>query len=76
MVKLKCESFWEKLLIPAFIYFFQKLYPFSWVNNINKKMSAAAGGCILIRRDILESIGGISCVKDALIDDCFPCSIC
>jgi hopene-associated glycosyltransferase HpnB len=70
MVKLKCESFWEKLLIPAFIYFFQKLYPFSWVNNINKKMSAAAGGCILIRRDILESIGGISCVKNALIDDC------
>jgi len=70
MVQLRCESFWEKLLIPAFIYFFQKLYPFEWVNNFNKKIGAAAGGCILIRRDILENIGGISCIKNALIDDC------
>ena len=70
MVKLRCKSFWEKLLIPAFIYFFQKLYPFKWVNNYYKKMAAAAGGCILIRREILQAIGGISCVKDALIDDC------
>ncbi len=70
MVKLRCESFWENLLIPAFIYFFQKLYPFQWVNNFQKKIGAAAGGCILIRRDVLESIGGISSVKNALIDDC------
>ncbi|MDJ0508592.1 MAG: glycosyltransferase [Crocosphaera sp.] len=70
MVKLRCDSFWEKFLIPAFVFFFEKLYPFSWVNNPHKKMAAAAGGCILIRRNILEEIGGIDVVKDALIDDC------
>ncbi len=70
MVKLRCDSFWEQFLIPAFVYFFEKLYPFSWVNNAQNKMAAAAGGCILIRRDILEEIGGIEIVKQALIDDC------
>lgn len=70
MVKLRCESFWEQFLIPAFVFFFEKLYPFSWVNNSRNKMAAAAGGCILIRRDILEEIGGIEVVKQALIDDC------
>lgn len=70
MVLLKCDSFWEKFLIPAFIFFFQKLYPFPWVNNPENKMAAAAGGCILIRRDILEKIGGIDILKQALIDDC------
>ncbi len=70
MVKLRCESFWEQFLIPAFVFFFEKLYPFSWVNNPQNKMAAAAGGCILIRRQILEEIGGIEVVKQALIDDC------
>ncbi|ACK71452.1 hopene-associated glycosyltransferase HpnB [Gloeothece citriformis PCC 7424] len=70
MVLLRCKSFWEKVLIPAFVFFFQKLYPFPWVNNQNHKMAAAAGGCILIRRDILENIGGIEILKKALIDDC------
>lgn len=70
MVLLRCKSFWEKLLIPAFIFFFQKLYPFPLVNNSNKKTAAAAGGCILIRRDILEKIGGIKILHKALIDDC------
>lgn len=70
MVLLRCESFWEKFLIPAFVFFFQKLYPFSWVNNPQNKMAAAAGGCILIRRDRLEEIGGISSLREALIDDC------
>ncbi|OKH49351.1 glycosyl transferase family 2 [Calothrix sp. HK-06] len=70
MVRLRCESFWEKLLIPAFVFFFQKLYPFQWVNDPNKSTAAAAGGCILIRRDALERIGGIQSVKQALIDDC------
>ncbi|MDJ0846135.1 glycosyltransferase [Crocosphaera sp.] len=70
MVKLRCDSFWEQFLIPAFVYFFEKLYPFSWVNNPQNKMAAAAGGCILIRRQILEEIGGIDVVKQALIDDC------
>jgi hopene-associated glycosyltransferase HpnB len=70
MVRLRCESFWEKLLIPAFVFFFQKLYPFNWVNNPNKATAAAAGGCILIRRQALERIGGISTIRQALIDDC------
>ena len=70
MVKLRCDSFWEQFLIPAFVFFFEKLYPFSWVNNPKNKMAAAAGGCILIRRQILEEIGGIEVVKQALIDDC------
>ncbi|NJL63718.1 MAG: glycosyltransferase [Methylacidiphilales bacterium] len=70
MVRLRCESFWEKLLIPAFVFFFQKLYPFQWVNNPQKSTAAAAGGCILIRRQALERIGGMESVRQALIDDC------
>ncbi|MEG3439675.1 glycosyltransferase [Pannus brasiliensis CCIBt3594] len=70
MVALRCQSFWEKFLIPAFVFFFEKLYPFPSVNNPNSTIAAAAGGCILIRRDILEKIGGIEILKDALIDDC------
>ncbi|MDY7012534.1 MAG: glycosyltransferase [Cyanobacteriota bacterium] len=70
MVLLRCQSFWEKLLVPAFIFFFQKLYPFPWVNNPHKSTAAAAGGCILIERDALERIGGIERIKNALIDDC------
>ncbi|WP_017316987.1 glycosyltransferase [Mastigocladopsis repens] len=70
MVQLRCESFWEKLLIPAFVFFFQKLYPFRWVNNPKKTTAAAAGGYILIRRAALVRIGGIQVVRQALIDDC------
>ncbi|MFB2834717.1 glycosyltransferase [Floridanema evergladense] len=70
MVLLRCESFWEKLLIPAFVFFFQKLYPFPLVNNPNKSIAAAAGGCILIKRETLTKIGGMERVRQALIDDC------
>ena len=70
MVLLRCESFWEKLLIPAFVFFFQKLYPFAWVNDSRKAIAAAAGGCILISNEALRAIGGIATIKDALIDDC------
>ncbi|MEJ1930444.1 glycosyltransferase [Nostoc sp. NIES-2111] len=70
MVKLRCESFWEKFLIPAFVFFFQKLYPFRWVNNPKNKTAAAAGGCILIRASALEQIGGIQVIRQTLIDDC------
>ena len=70
MVRLRCESFWEKLLIPAFVFFFQKLYPFRWVNNPNNPTAAAAGGSILIAREALERIGGIEVIRQALIDDC------
>jgi len=70
MVLLRCDSFWEQLLIPAFVFFFQKLYPFPWVNNHNHSIAAAAGGCILIRREALNRIGGIQVIRQALIDDC------
>lgn len=70
MVRLRCVGFWEQWLIPAFVFFFQKLYPFRWVNDVSKSMAAAAGGCILIRNAVLQEIGGIQVVRQALIDDC------
>lgn len=70
MVLLRCKSWWEKMLIPAFVFFFQKLYPFPWVNNADNSMAAAAGGCLLIRNKALNDVGGIAAIKDALIDDC------
>jgi hopene-associated glycosyltransferase HpnB len=70
MVRLRCQSFWEQLLIPAFVFFFQKLYPFTWVNNPKKATAAAAGGCILIRAQALNRIGGLQIIRQALIDDC------
>lgn len=70
MVMLRCDSVWERLLIPAFVFFFQKLYPFPWVNNPHQKMAAAAGGCILVRSQALIRAGGLPVIRDALIDDC------
>ena len=70
MVTLNCGSFWEKRVIPAFVYYFQMLYPFASVNNPKHTLGGAAGGCILIRRDAIESIGGFHAIKDKLIDDC------
>lgn len=70
MVRLRCQNFWEQLLIPAFVFFFQKLYPFSWVNNSKKAIAAAAGGCILIHTEALNRIGGLQIIRQALIDDC------
>lgn len=70
MVRLRCQSFWERLMVPAFIFFFQKLYPFPWVNDPNRAMAAAAGGCVLLQTAALDRIGGLGCVRQALIDDC------
>ena len=70
MVLLRCQSVWEKFLIPAFVFFFAKLYPFPKVNDRNNKTAAAAGGCILIETEALNSIGGIEVIREALIDDC------
>jgi hopene-associated glycosyltransferase HpnB len=69
MVLLNCESVAERLLVPAFVYFFQMLYPFAKVNSPRSSVAAAAGGTVLIRRAALERIGGIAAIKDALIDD-------
>jgi|SRR5579871_1469160 len=70
MAKLRCESFAERALIPAFVYFFRMLYPFRWVNEPRGKTAAAAGGCMLIRRKALETAGGISAIRSEIIDDC------
>jgi hopene-associated glycosyltransferase HpnB len=69
MAKLRCDSFAERMLIPAFVFFFQMLYPFGRVNG-PKGGGAAAGGCVLVRRDALAAAGGIAAIRDALIDDC------
>ncbi len=70
MVRLRCISVWERLLIPAFIYFFQKLYPFPRVNDPNSTVAAAAGGCMLVHAGTLRSAGGIAAIRDRVIDDC------
>jgi len=70
MVKLRCESLAERALIPAFIFFFQMLYPFSWVNGRRRATAAAAGGCMLVRREALQVVGGIEAIRGSLIDDC------
>ncbi|MDC0190623.1 glycosyltransferase [Rhodospirillales bacterium] len=70
MVLLNCRNFWEILLIPAFVFFFQKLYPFQWINNPKKPTAGAAGGYILVRRTALEAAGGIDAVHGEIIDDC------
>jgi hopene-associated glycosyltransferase HpnB len=70
MAHLRMESFWEKLLAPAFIYFFKLLYPFSVGNNPNSSFGVAAGGCMLVRSDTLRKIGGFQSIRNAIIDDC------
>ncbi len=70
MVKLRCESLAERALIPTFVFFFQMLYPFSWVNRKDNGVAAAAGGCILARREALAAAGGFAAIRGALIDDC------
>ena len=69
MVRLNCTSLAERALVPAFVYFFQMLYPFAKVNDPRSTVAAAAGGTVLIRREALERIGGIESIKQALIDD-------
>ena len=69
MVELRCEALAERALVPAFVFFFQMLYPFAWVNDPLKATAAAAGGTVLIRQRALARIGGIAAVRGALIDD-------
>jgi hopene-associated glycosyltransferase HpnB len=70
MARLRMRGFWERLLMPAFVYFFKLLYPFRLSNSGFRHVAAAAGGCILLKRDVLEATGGFGAVRDALIDDC------
>jgi hopene-associated glycosyltransferase HpnB len=69
MVALECATPAERALVPAFVYFFQLLYPFAWVNDPLRGTAAAAGGTALIRRRALQRIGGVAAVRGALIDD-------
>lgn len=70
MVMLHCRRPWERLLIPAFVYFFQKLYPFPKINDPQDKTAGAAGGCMLVRRGALTQAGGIEAIRGEVIDDC------
>jgi len=70
MVKLHCESLPEKLLIPAFVYFFFMLYPPAWVRDARRSTAGAAGGCLLLSPETLERAGGLEATRGALIDDC------
>lgn len=70
MVALRCESPAERAFIPAFVFFFQMIYPFAWVNDPHRRIAAAAGGCLLVRRTALLAADGIASIKGAIIDDC------
>lgn len=70
MAKLRCESLAERVHIPAFIYFFQMLFPFTWVREPQAATAAAAGGCVLLKAGALRDAGGIDSIRNALIDDC------
>jgi hypothetical protein len=70
MARLRCESPAERWLIPAFIFFFQMLYPFRWSNDPGARTAAAAGGCVLLDRTAFERAGGLAPIRGALIDDC------
>lgn len=70
MAKLTVETWPERLLIPAFVFFFDMLFPFAWVNDPRRSTAAAAGGCMLARREALEAAGGLEAIRGRIIDDC------
>ncbi|WP_206305269.1 glycosyltransferase [Actinacidiphila soli] len=69
MARLRVVTGWERLIVPAFVYFFAQLYPFRWVNRPRARTAAAAGGCVLIRRDAVERAGVPEAIRHAVIDD-------
>jgi hopene-associated glycosyltransferase HpnB len=70
MARLTVETWPERLLIPAFVFFFDMLYPFAWVNDARRATAAAAGGCMLVRREALAAAGGLEAIRGRIIDDC------
>jgi hopene-associated glycosyltransferase HpnB len=70
MAMLRMKTFWERLLMPSFIYFFKLLYPFRLSNSTSSKTAAAAGGCILLETEVLNAIGAFASLRGELIDDC------
>ena len=69
MALLRAETRWERVIVPAFVYFFAQLYPFRKVNDPKSRTAGAAGGCMLIKRAVLDDAGGLAKIKGALIDD-------
>jgi len=69
MALLRTATGWERVVVPAFVYFFAQLYPFRRVNKPSSRTAAAAGGCMLVRRGALERSGGVAPIRAALIDD-------
>ncbi|MEV5125112.1 glycosyltransferase [Streptomyces decoyicus] len=69
MARLRAVTFWERLIVPAFVYFFGQLYPFRWVNRPGARTAAAAGGCVLLRREAAERAGIPDAIRHAVIDD-------
>lgn len=70
MVKLHCVTLPERLLVPAFVYFFFQLYPPAWISDSGKRIAGAAGGCILIRTEALTRVGEMHSIRHEIIDDC------
>ena len=70
MARLSCANAAERLLIPAFVYFFAMVYPFAKVNDPRSRVAGAAGGCMLARTDALAAAGGVAAIRMAIIDDC------
>jgi hopene-associated glycosyltransferase HpnB len=70
MAELRMQKLWEKILSPAFIFFFKLLYPFAVGNDPRSRLGVAAGGCVLLRAGTLQTIGGFSALKGSIIDDC------
>lgn len=69
MARLRVTGGWERLIVPAFVYFFAQLYPFRWVNRQGSRTAAAAGGCVLLRTETAVRAGVPECIRGAVIDD-------
>ena len=69
MARLRAETGWEKLIVPAFVYFFSQLYPFRLIARDRSRTAGAAGGCVLVRAEALQRAGGIDAIAGAVIDD-------
>jgi len=70
MAELRMHSPWERMLLPAFVFFFRLLYPFGLANDPRRRTAAAAGGCLLLEAAALDRAGGFASLRGAIIDDC------